>query len=186
MPDMWVSKEVRDTCYKNRDTFDEEGKPRTICHHIDLNHDNNDPENLIFLSKSEHNSLHNKGKLNPMYGKHPKDVYSPEVYETWRAKCKGSWTKLNKARTGILLTDEHRKHISEGTKLRFITQGCSLETRQKLSKSKLGNKSLTGRHWYNNGTKNVAAFECPEGYVPGKLSKKRIDVTLLQNGSDDN
>ena len=182
MPNMWVSKEVRDTCYKNRDTFDDEGNPRTICHHIDFNHDNNDPENLIFLSKHEHDSLHNKGELNPMYGKHPKDVYSPDVYDKWKAKAKGNFTKLNKARAGIPLSDEHRANISKGSKGRKFTE----EHKTKISKSKQGNKSLTGRHWYNNGTTNVASFECPEGFVPGKLSKKRIDVTLLQNGSDDN
>lgn len=182
MPNMWVSKEVRDTCYKNRDTVDEEGNTRTIVHHIDFNHDNNDPENLIFLSKHEHASLHNKGELNPMYGKHPKDVYSLEVYAKWKAKAKGNFTKLNKARAGIQLSDEHRANISKGSKGKKLTE----EHKAKLSQSKKGNKSLTGRHWYNNGTTNVAAFECPNGYVPGKLTKKRIDVTLLQNGSDYN
>ena len=137
-----------------------------------FNHDNNDPENLIFVSKREHKRIHTLGEHNPMYGKHPKDVYSPEVYEEWKAKSGHRLANYNKSRTGIPLTEEHKKHISEGTKLRYITKGCSHETRQKLSKSKQGNKSLTGRHWYNNGTKNVAAFECPEGFVPGKLSKK--------------
>lgn len=175
MPDMWVSKEVRDTCYKNRDTFDEEGNTRTICHHIDFNHDNNDPENLIFLSKHEHDSLHNKGELNPMYGKHPKDVYAPEVYAKWKAKAKVNFTKLNKAREGIPLTEDHKQHISESTRKHFEEHPVTTETRLKMSKRMIGNKSLTGRHWYNNGQKNIAAFECPEGFVPGKLSKKRID-----------
>ena len=174
---MWVSKEVRDTCYKNRDTCDEEGNPRTICHHIDFNHDNNDPENLIFVSKREHGRIHTLGEHNPMYGKHLKDVYSPEVYEEWKKKCTGDnsfFTRLNKSRTGIPLTEEHKKHISEGTRKRFEEHPVTTETRLKMSKSMIGNKSLTGRHWYNNGTTNVAAFECPDGFVPGKLPKKRV------------
>ena len=170
MPNMWVSKEVRDTCYKNRDTVDALGNPRTICHHIDFDHNNNDPENLIFLSNHEHNSLHNTKELNPMYGKHPKDVYSLEVYATWKAKAKGKFTKLNKARAGIQLSDEHRANISKGSKGKKLTE----ETKAKLSIIKKGNKSLTGRHWYNNGVKNVAAFECPEGFKLGKLNHKSI------------
>lgn len=45
------------------------------------------------------------------------------------------------------------------------------ETRKKISEWCKGNKSLTGRHWYNNGLKNVAAFECPAGFVPGMLPR---------------
>ena len=30
-----------------------------------------------------------------------------------------------------------------------------------------GNKSSTGKHTYNNGIKNVWAFECPEGFTKG-------------------
>ena len=67
MPDMWVSKEVRELCYKNKGTFDDKGKPRTVVHHIDFNHDNNDPENLIFLSVSEHNSLHGRNRPSSYY-----------------------------------------------------------------------------------------------------------------------
>lgn len=46
------------------------------------------------------------------------------------------------------------------------------ETKAVMSCKMLGNKSLTSRHWYNNGISNVATFECPIGYVPGKLTKK--------------
>ena len=33
-----------------------------------------------------------------------------------------------------------------------------------------------GRHWYNDGTVNKYTYECPEGFVPGRLYKRRIDV----------
>ena len=29
-----------------------------------------------------------------------------------------------------------------------------------------------GRHWYNNGERNVYEYECPEGYIKGMLKKK--------------
>lgn len=30
-----------------------------------------------------------------------------------------------------------------------------------------------GKHWYNNGVRQLQAYECPEGYVKGRLSKNR-------------
>lgn len=50
----------------------------------------------------------------------------------------------------------------------------SEHAKAKMSASAKGNKSLTGRHWYNNGVSNIAAFECPTGFVPGKLVNKRV------------
>lgn len=32
------------------------------------------------------------------------------------------------------------------------------------------NPSKKGVHWYNNGVKNIKAFECPEGYTKGMLN----------------
>ena len=34
------------------------------------------------------------------------------------------------------------------------------------------NNGAFGRHWYNNGERNVYEYECPEGYVKGMLKKK--------------
>ena len=42
----------------------------------------------------------------------------------------------------------------------FLTE----ETKQKMSIAQ------NGRSWYNNGVENYHGFECPEGYVPGKLT----------------
>jgi hypothetical protein len=41
----------------------------------------------------------------------------------------------------------------------------SEETKRKLSEAKLGLK------FFNDGTRNVRARECPEGFVPGMLRK---------------
>jgi hypothetical protein len=30
-----------------------------------------------------------------------------------------------------------------------------------------------GKHWYNNGVRQLQAYECPEGYVKGKLNKNK-------------
>lgn len=42
----------------------------------------------------------------------------------------------------------------------------------------------TGKHWYNNGIIQVQAFECPEGFVVGRLpiaeeTKKKISESLI-------
>lgn len=60
MPYKFNSEEIRNLAYKQKDTCDAQGNHRTIVHHIDFNHDNNDPENLIWVSKSEHSSIHAK------------------------------------------------------------------------------------------------------------------------------
>ena len=184
MPDEWVSPEVRATCYKNRDTFDADGHPRTICHHIDFNHNNNDPDNLIFLSINEHNSVHannrsaeyrerlsntmsevKKGAGNAMYGKH----HTEETKQKMSAAQKGrSW--WNNGEINIMADT-----CPEG----FVK--CMLRHKQHNTKPVL-NKGKTGYtcphpnrrknlHWYNNGTDNIMSEQCPDGYTPGKLQK---------------
>jgi len=45
---------------------------------------------------------------------------------------------------------------------------------KKISESKKGSKgTTTGRKWYNNGTKQILANECPIGFVNGRISKKQ-------------
>ena len=36
------------------------------------------------------------------------------------------------------------------------------------AKKKIG-ASRIGKHWYNNGKENKFCYECPEGFVPGRL-----------------
>lgn len=38
-----------------------------ICHHIDGNKENNDPQNLMLLSKSNHHHLHSHGANHPRW-----------------------------------------------------------------------------------------------------------------------
>jgi len=38
--------------------FQKELLPDEIVHHIDGNHDNNDPENLVIMKKSQHSKVH--------------------------------------------------------------------------------------------------------------------------------
>jgi len=48
-------------------------------------------------------------------------------------------------------------------------QNHSEETRKRIGESKIGNKNVAGRYWFNNGEKSVMSLECPEGYKPGRI-----------------
>ena len=78
---------------------------------------------LIFLTRSEHEILHKKGRRH---------------------------------------SEETKKKISEAQKGKKYSE----ETKKKLRLQK------TGRHWYNNGKENRYCFECPDGFVTGKLKRK--------------
>ena len=109
-------------------------------------------EELIFLPRSEHRSLHTKGESNPMYGK--------QGY--WKGKTgpnKGKLAGENNPMYGkrhSLLSIQKMVEAKKG-------KHASKETKKKMSLQK------TGRHWYNNGKENKFCYKCPEGFVPGQL-----------------
>ena len=106
-------------------------------------------EELIFLTKAEHEILHKKGKPGP-------------------SKGKPAW---NKGKKGIY-SEETIKKMSEAKKGRQLRLGCkhSEETKKKLSEAKKGkNNPAFGMHWYHNDVENIRAKECPDGFVPGML-----------------
>ena len=148
MPSEWVSPEVRATCYKNRDTVDAEGQPRNICHHIDFNHNNNDPENLIFLSASEHNKVHANDR---------RGDYWDRVSKTMSEVKKGAGNAM------------YGKHHSEETKCKIRTSNVG---KKRSDETKL-KQSLRrkGKHWFTNGVINKYDYECPEGFVKGRTVK---------------
>ena len=130
-------------------------------------------EELIFLTESEHDSLHKKGK--PMSKEHK--------------------NKLSEAKKGKHLSEEHKKKIGEGNKGKKLSdetkkklskpksdetkqkmseaaKNMSKEHKQKLSETKKGkNNPAYGMHWYNNGKISKIAYECPDGFTPGRLRK---------------
>ena len=61
-------------------------------------------------------------------------------------------------------TEEHKRHISESLKSKKMSE----EIKRKMSAVR------QGRSWFNNGIKNIWAFDCPEGFVRGMLKRKAI------------
>lgn len=86
----------------------------------------------------------------PNYGKHnwtgdKNPMKRPEV----RAK-------ISNLRKGTHMNEEQKMRVSEA--------------RRKFCKEHPGsNNRNQGKHWYNNGEKSVLAYECPIGYVGGRI-----------------
>lgn len=115
-------------------------------------------EELIFMTTKEHVMLHCKGKYHT---------------EEEKKKMREAWD-YNKH-----FTEETRKKISEAGKGRQSPMKgktpwnkgknnvYTKETRKKMAEAaKVRNK---GKHWYNNGKENKFCYECPDGFVSGRL-----------------
>lgn len=61
--------------------------------------------------------------------------------------------------TSHRVSEEHKKKLSDLRKGKKRPESVGLAV----------SKALKGRHHYNNGTRDVLAFECPEGFVAGRL-----------------
>lgn len=107
---------------------------------------------LIFLTPEEHKSLHSKGR-----------ILSAETRR-----------KISDSHKGKILSEETKRKLSEANKGNTYHKGKkhSAETRRKMSESHKGQpptKGSKGMHWYNNGIVNNLAYECPNGFVKGRL-----------------
>lgn len=91
-------------------------------------------------------------------------------------------TKLKESMKRVCSNEEYRRNMSNSVKnskehqkyykdpeLRKKRYG-NLETRKKIS---IGTTlAQIGKHWFNNGIVNRFAFECPDGFKPGRLYKR--------------
>lgn len=94
--------------------------------------------------------------------------------------------KLRQANLGKVVSEETKQKIREKRKLQapltkeqqerrlqhvidYWNSSEGQKQKQINSERHKGSHTTKGKHWYNNGTKNVQTFECPEGYVPGRL-----------------
>ena len=118
---------------------------------------NRPAEELIFLTRSEHQILHRKGH------KHSEST-KRKMSETW------DYDKHFTAETRNKIS-EARKGKCTGEDNPFYGKHHSDEVRNKISEAKKGNTYTKGKRWYNNGKINIMAKECPPGFVPGKLRK---------------
>lgn len=105
----------------------------------------------------------------PMWGKTGKDHqrYGKPLSEESRKR-------MSKAQKGRIITQEAREKISEKLKGTVISE----EVKTKISRSLQGKtkgelNGNYGKGWFTNGTDNIMAFECPEGYYKGRTLPKK-------------
>ena len=119
---------------------------------------NRPADELIFLKQKEHKSLHYKNTNFINGGK-----------KTRFKEGNNPWNK-GKART-----IEEKEKISN-----TIRKTCSDPEWKKAHSEKIKNSikfkeamknRIKGRHWYNNGLLNKIDFECPEGFVKGRIRR---------------
>ena len=147
-------------------------------------------DELIFLTASEHRTLHNKGhkhseetkkKMSEAAKNRPEEI-KMKAREAFKGHkhSEESKKKIGEAQKGKHLSEEAKmkisaankgKHPSEEVKNKLseawdYDKHFTLETKKKLSEAN------RGKHWFNNGKINKFCYECPEGFIPGKLSKK--------------
>lgn len=98
------------------------------------------------------------GENNPAYGKNYWETYSEEKKAEIKKKLSESLSGENNPMYGI-----SRIGLNKG---RIVSE----ETKEKLSQYKGEKASCYDKHWYNNGVEDVLEYECPDGYVEGRLT----------------
>ena len=135
-------------CHHSLETHNSDGERRLVyitrdeLKALDMYY-NRPSSELIFLTKSEHQFLHHKGKQ-----------FSEEHKK-----------KLSEAHKGKQFSEEHKNKIGEAHKGKKHSE----ETRKKMSEAQKGNKNVRGTRWFNNGKISKRAKECPDGFTPGRL-----------------
>lgn len=168
------------------------GKKGWILHHVDEEMKERDPEryiqwnieDLVSMTMSEHQSLHKKGNQN-WKGRH----HSQETIERMRQVksnvSEETREKQRQARLGKKASQETRDKISKANlgNRHHLGHKCSDESKERMRQSHLGkplaeeikeklSQVRKGLKFWNNGTINVRARECPEGFVEGRLNRK--------------
>ena len=109
---------------------------------------------LIFLSHSEHRSLHAKGV--PLSDEHKKAIGEGLKGHSLSEEHKKA---LSDALKGVPKSEEHKKAIGEAQRgiPKPYLKGVPLSEDHKKALS----DAMKGRLWWNNGIKNCKAKECP-------------------------
>ena len=136
-------------CHHRLETHNSDGERRLVditvaeLQALDMYYDR-PPEELIFLTTSEHKSFQKGKKFSE---EHKKNLSSSWDYD--KHFSEETLNKMREAKKG-------EKHPMYGKK-------HSEETRKKMREAQKGTR------WYNNGKINIRAKECPAGFVPGQL-----------------
>ena len=114
--------------------------------------------------------------------------YNNGVESRQLSECPNGWKpgriNFHVSKPGRVITEEQKKHLSELNKgLRTWNNGRV----QIRSKSKPGDDFVIGYlnkknlHWYTNGVEEICCKDCPKGFKPGRISRKRDSVCHFYN-----
>ena len=117
-----------------------------------------------------------------VYGYFIKNSKTNEERESWEGKLKRiKWgmTVLHSEKiifnTGYTIYNDGSETEQESEETRTVVKKghfVTEETRRRMSEAAIGKNTWTrGRIWVNNGKINKRAYECPEGFVLGRLRK---------------
>lgn len=113
-------------------------------------------EELIFMRQAEHKYLHQKGG---------------HLSEEHRKRI----SVMNRLNVATRCDDEMRRKLSEIAKARtvysFLGKHHTEETKKILSENHKG--ICKGKKWFNNGSEEKMDFQCPKGFIEGRLFHSR-------------
>lgn len=116
----------------------------------------------------------NKGESSWSKGKHLSEEHRKKIGEANSVALKGHtpWNKGKKGQIawnkGVPHTEETKRKIAESKKGKPLSE----EQKKKMKGRTPGNK---GMKWFNNGEINKYCYECPDGFTPGMLKRKKGD-----------
>ena len=124
---------------------------------------NRPAEELIFLTTREHNAIR---KVSEETRNKIREAKKGNKYHLGKRHSEEAKKKMREAHKGKKLSEETKKKMREAKKGEnnpMYGKKHSDEARRKIRKAQMG------KHWYTNGKENKFCYECPEGFVPGRL-----------------
>ena len=126
----------------------------------------------VRLEYSKYKSDDMKCENNSFYGKR----HSEETRKRLSEIRKGTICGKDNPMFGKTHSDEAKQKLREanlGPNNPMFGKHLSEEAKRKISEKHKCLKPVLGRKWYTNGVECVIANECPEGFWPGRIIKRR-------------
>lgn len=149
----------------------EHAKNEYVLHHLDDALKEKDPiryfewriEDLIPMLKSEHTSMHQKGKKRSLeYRKNlSESMKGHTVSEETRKKISETQKGRKNPKTSAGLKEYYKNH-----------HPWNFGKCEKVKVKRIRGEAVKEYKWFNNGIKNIRCKECPEGFKKGRLPFK--------------